>query len=459
MPWSPIRIAVESYAAATPIASIQRLTNLFPEQNPEGSEFPFTLRSAPGLKSFASVSSGPIRGMIAMGSILFVVSGSNLYTINSLGTVSLVGPVSGSSSVRMTTNGTHVVICTSTNTYCATATTIITLPQSGLNGATYQDGYGIYTQSGTQNVWISGIDDLTSIDPLDFTTADASYDNVVGCISDHRELVIFKEKTTEIFNNTGSAAFPFERSPAGFLERGCACAGTIAKAGNMVHWLGDDLGVYQMVGYQPQRISTPGIDTLIKAAASPRTAEGFVISYFGHVFYCLAFSDLCLLFDLTTGKWSERQSYGIDRWRANCHTEIWGKQLVGDYSTGDVYELDEETYDENGDALVRSLITPHVHGSGNRTILSGVKAIFEPGVGLTSGQGSDPQAGLCWSDDDGRSWSNNLYSSIGQIGRYDWQTRWNRLGQFRRRSLKIFVSDPVSVSITGLYADVAGLAS
>lgn len=457
MPRTPIPLASESYEAATPVASIQRLVNLYAEANPSGSEFPFTLHSAPGLKLFEAVGSGPIRGLCSMGDVLFVVSGDELYAVSSNGTSVLVGTIAGIGAVRMTTNGVHVVICTSLHAYAATETTLIVLPQQCLNGAAYQDGYGVYTQAGTQNIWISGLDDLTSIDGLDFTTADASYDNVVGCISDHRELIVFKEKTTEIYNNTGASSFPFERSSIGFFERGCAGAGSIAKADNKVHWLGDDLGVYQMNGYQPQRISTPGIDVVIKSLASPETAEGFTLSYFGHVFYCLSFSDRALLFDITTGKWCERESYDCNgRWRANCCVEVWSKHIVGDFENGNLYEIDSATFDENSEPLIRKVVSPHITGSGARASMPSVEAIIEPGVGLNSGQGSDPQARLRWTDNDGRTWSNYLTAPIGQIGEYSCRTIWNRLGQFRRRSLELSISDPVKVSITGLYARVEG---
>lgn len=451
----PLQMASESYQAATPIAAIQRVVNLYPEANPEGSEFPFTLLSVPGLKAFATIGTGPIRGMIAMGSLLFVVSGDSLYFADRFGTSTLVGVVGGNGAVRMTTNGTHVVVCTSLNAYAATTSSIVVLPEQGLCGAAYQDGYGIYVQAGTQKLWISGLDDLTTIGALDFTSADVSYDNVVGVISDHREVAVFKEHTAEFFYNSGDATFPFARNPSGFMERGCACAGSIAKADNRIFWLGDDLSVYQTVGYQPQKVSTPAIDVLINGLASPRTCEAFTYQTNGHTFYSLVFSDRCIEYDLASGKWHERESYGCNgRWRVSCHASIWGKNIVGDYSTGEVYELDESTYTEDGDPLIRSTVSPCVHAAGSRASMADVVARFEPGVGLVAGQGSSPMASLSWTDDEGHTWSNELWYGIGSAGQYGYETRWNRLGSFARRHLKLSVSDPVRVSIAGIYANV-----
>jgi Neuraminidase (sialidase) len=79
---------------------------------------------------------------------------------------------------------------------------------------------------------------------------------------------------------------------------------------------------------------------------------------------------------------------------------------------------------------------------------------MEAGAGLTSGQGSDPQIMLDWSDDGGRTWSNELWRSAGKIGEYRHRAIWNRLGRFRRRTLRIRKSDPVKASFLTAFADI-----
>ena len=68
----------------------------------------------------------------------------------------------------------------------------------------------------------------------------------------------------------------------------------------------------------------------------------------------------------------------------------------------------------------------------------------ESGVGLTSGQGSDPQIMLDWSDDGGHSFGPlQPWRSIGKIGAYRARLRWRRMGQFRERIIRMQISDPV----------------
>jgi hypothetical protein len=79
---------------------------------------------------------------------------------------------------------------------------------------------------------------------------------------------------------------------------------------------------------------------------------------------------------------------------------------------------------------------------------------MESGVGLVTGQGENPQAMLQWSDDGGKTWSNEYWAEIGKIGNYLTRVAWNRLGMFRQRQYRVQISDPIPVAILGAYAEV-----
>jgi hypothetical protein len=61
---------------------------------------------------------------------------------------------------------------------------------------------------------------------------------------------------------------------------------------------------------------------------------------------------------------------------------------------------------------------------------------FETGVGVYTGQGSDPQAMLRWSDDGGRTWSNTHTKTIGAIGNYKTRVKFDRLGVIARSRVR-----------------------
>ena len=78
---------------------------------------------------------------------------------------------------------------------------------------------------------------------------------------------------------------------------------------------------------------------------------------------------------------------------------------------------------------------------------------MEAGVGATSGQGSDPQLRLSYSDDGGRIWSNETNRSYGKIGEYYSLSIWRRTGQFpRHRVLRFISTEPVKTVMIKLLA-------
>lgn len=449
-----IALAQSSYQPRSQGIAVERVRNLYLEANPTSTRAPAALLPTPGLKQWSSAGTGPIRAMEPMGAHLYVVSGSDLYALDGLGSPTLIGAVSVSSQVRMTNNGTHVAISAGSTVHAANLSGVVSTALAPGIGATYQDGYGIFAKAGTQEFYTTDLDDMTTIGALSFSTADAQPDLIVGLISDHRELWIFKQRTIEVWVNAGLSGFPFVRAGGGFIEHGCKATCSIAKAENMVFWLGDDLNVYRAAGYQAEAVSTPAIRNMIANAASPDSAVAFTYSQAGHEWYVLLFSDLCLAFDITTGLWSERKSRGMDRWRANCHAFFGDKQLVGDYSSGAIWELDLSTYAEGTEMIEREVITPHQWADSRPIVYRSVRLDAEMGVGLVSGQGSDPVALLSWSDDGGRTWSDERTATLGKIGEYRAVAEWQMLGRSRARAFRWRVTDPVFVALHGAYAAV-----
>ncbi len=70
-----------------------------------------------------------------------------------------------------------------------------------------------------------------------------------------------------------------------------------------------------------------------------------------------------------------------------------------------------------------------------------------------SGGKADPQAVLEWSDDGGHIWSNQHWTSIGQIGEYKNRARWKRLGRSRERIYKVTLTDDVKTVIIGAHLE------
>ncbi len=458
-----IPFALHSSELTTRVQSSERAVNCYAERAPEDAKTPLTMLGTPGLKLFGTLGTGPIRALHEMGGVGYAVSGTDLYSIDSAGAGTLIGALSGASDYQMAdniANPQQLFIRAGSAGWIYNGTTLTQITDADFPGASwvaYSDTYFIYGDSITRGQFgISATLDGTSYAALDFANAESAPDGLVTGIVDHRELWLMGEKSIEVWWNSGNADFPYEKTPQAYMERGCRAKKSVAKDDNTVFWLGDDLIVYRAVEYTPTRISTHAVETAIKGYSNLGNAEAFFYTQGGHKFYVLSFAEGTWVFDTSTSLWHERQSFGKTRWRANTHMSVYDKQLVGDFENGKIYELDLGAYDEDGAVLQRLLISPVFNTEYLRSTMSRFYLDFETGVGLTTGQGSDPQVMLQWSDDGGKKYSNEHWKSLGKTGENSTRVYWKRLGQFgdKGRIFKLTMSDPVQFSLVGADANV-----
>jgi hypothetical protein len=100
--------------------------------------------------------------------------------------------------------------------------------------------------------------------------------------------------------------------------------------------------------------------------------------------------------------------------------------------------------------------SPHLGQEQQWVFFSSFQLDLEAGVGLTTGQGSDPQVMLQWSDDGGHTWSNEHWTSAGALGAYRRRAIWRQLGRSRDRVWRVVISDPVKVAWLDAFVQVQG---
>ena len=352
-----------AYVARSVNAADSRMINLYPEVVPEGGKQPAFLQRAPGLTLRATVGTGPIRGMWVHGAYLYVVSGSTFYQVNSSFVSTVKGTVGGTGPVSMADNGTQIMIAADPTGYIYnTATGVfaqITDPDyPGASVVDYLDGYFVFIQPNSQKLWVTGLLDGTSVDPLDFVSAEGDPDNIVSMIVDHREVWLFGNNSTEVWYNAGLSDFPLARIQGAYNELGCAARYSVAKMNNQVYWLGKDFRgqgiVYAANGYQGQRVSTHAVEWHIQQYGDLSDAVGFTYQQDGHTFYVLTFpsANKTWVYDAATGAWHERAGWD-DQWthyRPQTQVFYADENLGGDYETGKIYAFDLNSYHYNGEA-------------------------------------------------------------------------------------------------------------
>ena len=281
---------------------------------------------------------------------------------------------------------------------------------------------------------------------------------------DHREAWLFGTNSIEVWYDAGSADFPLQRIQGAFNEIGLAAAYSVAKLDNGLFWLGSDSRgqgiVYRSNGYTGKRISTHAVEWQIQQYGDISDAIGYTYQQDGHAFYVLVFpsEDTTWVYDVSTELWHERAGFyegQFVRHRGNCQMAYNGEVVIGDFENSNVYAFDLNVYADNG-SIQRWLRSWRALPTGkndlNRTAQHTLQLDCETGVGLNTGQGSDPQVMLRWSDDGGHTWSNEHWSSMGKIGRYGYRTFWRRLGmtmKIRDRVYEVSGTDPVKITIMG----------
>ena len=455
-----------SYEARSLKLSAQKTVNMYLDKGTDGD---MALMPFFGLKSVATVGTGPHRGAIEHGGNMYVVSGKEVYKVTDQEVISLAGTMNtGAGDVGMASNGTYLIIVDGQDGWLWDGSTLDQITDADFVDAVqivFLDGYFIVNKPGTGEFYISGLyPTKTNLingsgwTSLDYATAEADPDNLLALYTHNRLLWLPGKHTTEIYYNSGHPDFPFERAAGGFIEWGIAAPWSMAKIGDSLVWLArnreGDGYVVRSEGFNAARISDSALEAAIAGYSRIDDAKAMAFQYMGQSFYMLTFpaGNATWAYHLSANDWYELKRYDAGRHPMNTHCLFNGKHYVGDYNSGKLYTLDKDTYTNAGETIERIRRTRHISKKGRNIFWHRLQVDVESGVGLTSGQGSDPQVMIRWSKDGGKTWSNAQWRSLGKIGEYKWRAIVDRLGVARDMTFEAVVTDPVKFVIRDAYA-------
>lgn len=442
-----------------------RLINCYIEKAPEGSRSQFLYRRAPGCDfAFEAGLTAP-RGALLVGVVLYIVNGDKCYTVTKAGdnytvtalggTVGGDGPVFIAHNMRQPAN--QILIHHSSGIEKVEGGIVSPFTDGDLpatNSLTFQDGYFFFTTAFGQ-CFNSELND-TDVKSDNYITAEAQPDGLLRAIPFRRELLLFGDSSTEFWQNVGNATgFPYSRGVV--LNVGLwgpyAVAGHEASFPGPLVWVASDGTVRMLNGYSPDRISTPHIERLIDGEKDRTKLRASVHNAAGHQFWVLKSDNWTLVYDISTGGWSERATIGKKTWRMAFGVYAFNEWLVFDEDGPSVYRINERSRREAGGPLVMDIRSTQQHNFPARTAVDRASFDFVVGVGLDRGISpieTTPRASISWSDDGGVTFGNALLRDLGTQGEFVaidiWRTGLtSRLG----RQWRIQVSDPVEVSFLG----------
>jgi hypothetical protein len=481
----------QAYEAPMLLQDAQKCVNWYVEVSQDDkSKTATALLGTPGLLKILTAGGGPVRGCWVMpgNQTAIVVSGNEIFwvTISTAASISsiptftakLIGSTltsTGPVCIRDNASGGIAVIVDGPNGYVVnvaalSVTQILDPAWLGSDRVMFVDGWLVFNKPGSQTFYTSPLywNGVTAMDATYYALKDSSSDQLVTMFEDKRELWLIGERTTEVWYDAGNATFPFSRLQGVTPQHGCSAKHSITRVGDSLVWLGrNERGqntVKRTNGYQIQDVSTIAVNHAIASYPVISDAIAYAYQEDGHEFYVLIFptADATWVWDATTNMWHERLSYDpaggqFHRHVSNCFMNFSDVRIVGDYVSGNLYQLSRQVYTDNGVPLIAWRRAPHIwdRNDRERVFFAQLQIEFTPGVGLQTGQGSNPQAVLRWSDDGGQTYGNEHWRSIGLVGQTKNRAIWRRMGQARDRIYDLKFSDPVPRDIVGASLETA----
>jgi len=439
-----------------------------------GAKNEVVLESIPGRRELGSAGDGACRTkkLLPWKGLLYGVFGTKLVSISDAYVVTEIGTLNSTiDTVIMARGRDYLFIVDGTDGYTYNGTTFAAVSDADFPGVSagsapthcsYIDGAFIVHDPSNDNFYRSDAENPTSWNALSFEAASVSPDAVLANVATESILYILGETTTQPYYNDGNPDFPYTVYLSGVAEVGIAAKYSVAESDDGIFFLATTpeggLFVYRMIGTEGMVISGDEQDIQFLNLTTYDNAVGFIYKQAGKSFYVLQFpSDgLTFVYNITMQSWENRSTYGSN-WDAGGHGVINNKNIVGSISDAKFYLLDLSHYSDGNYELIRTRRTQVIHSNNQNINYDEFIVDFDPGVGIASGQGEDPQCLLRYSNDSGGSWSSWLQAGIGKQGEYSARARFTKLGSGRNRVWEIKVSAPVNVVIKGAFAVITVL--
>lgn len=455
--------------------------NWYPEPLPRHGKNQYALYPTPGRSSWQTFTEIGTRGAIDTGDRQFVVIGGQFYEIFQNQTKTARGTAmvqdsnpatlcynSASGEILITTGGNAYIFNLTSNTLTSVLTGTAT--QGGL-----LDGFFLAFDINTGRVFASDVNDGLTWDPTQYiqsATSDPWISMVV--VAQPAGIWVIGRKLGDVLYDAGTFPYPFAPIPGASFAYGTASTFSVTASGDRVSWVSQtEEGAGTVVsarGYTPQRISTHPIETaiagFIRDVGTIADCEAMTYQDQGHQFIAFSFptANATFVYDQTTNLWHARSTRNVSQgrdefWHPRIHLYAYGKHLVGDRDTGVLSVLDV-TYgtEANGDPIIRERIFPGLFNEKREINTRVLEIYLEAGLGLSTGQGSDPTVILRASNDGGKTYGNQRTATAGALGKYRTRVRFWKLGTSSDRVYKLTVSDPIPWRIIDGYYNNDGSA-
>jgi len=467
MPNIPIPVAGPTYSSRSKPVSAQRTRNLYPEVD-QSSENIISLVPFPGLKPWGTTGTGQSRGVCVYNNELYAITEGALYKVDDLGSPTSIGSISGSGRCNLEEDNSKLIIATgSSKPYSYDGTNLTLGTDSDLaNSSTvsYIRNRVVYDGNNADAIF-ADLGNALSVDSSNVTSVDTKPGDVLAVRAFKDQLFVFGEDFITPYYNSGVGNPPYSViQNATETELGLGAIHSVATGPRGMYFLGSDNQPYKITGIQAEPIGNPSIGQAIQSYSTKANAYGICFNFNNDFFYMLTFpGNATWMFCERSGMWVNLayQQDG-DPHLAYDYAYCYGKHLVSDRLSGNIYELDFDTFTDNGQSIDRQRDTIKISGKsfgvpGKEIFMDKLELVVETGTGIISGQGSNPKVMMSFSDDGGKTWSPEQWAEFGAMGSFAYSNNptWQDLGSFYERQFRFRVSDPVKFVIVSANAEVS----
>ena len=380
-----------------------------------------------------------------------------------------LGAITGTERASFADNGTQLMIVTDDKGWIVDESSGTPFQQitdgdftaSGLpKTVTYTDSFFVVTTGGKKFIKSAANDGL-NWNALDFGSAEADPDDIVGQIVYKRQVYIGGSITFEVFENRGSGGFPFQRNGL-IINKGLSSKFAVVETTKGIMFLGagvnETAAIWLIAGNDVQKVSTTAIDSVLNGYSNDDIQSAFAMSYgqSGAYFVVFSFAKDTFEYNTITGKWNQRESNIINangltenrRWRVNSMVSAYNRIICGDSVDGRIGVVSRETFTEYDNPIIRTLATMPFSNQGNSFSITALEMTVESGVGGDTA----PEMRLSTSND-AKKFDNERPRTFGKVGEFHKRMIWQKVGRSARFVvLKFVVSDPVKPVIIKLEA-------
>lgn len=463
----PINLTGGDYQHKSRPLTKQVTRNFWPQpQGTPKAKSPYILQSFYGLKIFKEFGGNANRGFLENQGRVYKITDTTLYEVLSDGTHNALGTILGSNRCFMKAMGSQIIIANGGGLiYIWDGTSLVqnTSPNLGTpRSVSVLNNQAIYDNGAGQGFDVSDVGTPGTINGLNNAQAESDPDNLLITYAYRETLYLMGRKTIEPWWNSGQGNPPFDKIQGAIINVGLGAINSCADNPDFMFFFGSDKRVHTLTGGTSSvdtPISTPAMDKQFQDYVVTEDAIGYTMQLEGQWFYVLTFpiQDITWVYPIG-GEWFQWGT-GEGRIRADGYVFAFNKHLVADYASGNIYELDAETYTDVGEEIIRTRDSASIHGGlfkqdGKEFEINELTIICETGVGLLTGQGSNPKIMISVSRDGGKTFGTERFVNTGKLNRTRQKVTVRNLGRFRECVIRVRVSDPIYWAIYSAVADI-----